>query len=83
MEHFRFTGPTAPSDTNLTDRETEVLALIARGLRNTEVAAQMGIAETTVAGYIKIIYRKLGIGSRAEAAWHAARLGLNDTPGQR
>ncbi|MDR5653213.1 response regulator transcription factor [Ruixingdingia sedimenti] len=80
MEHFRYTGPVAEAGATLTDRETEVLALIARGLRNVEVAAQMGIAETTVAGYIKIIYRKLGIGSRAEAAWHAARLGLNEPP---
>ncbi|MCR8825428.1 response regulator transcription factor [Pseudosulfitobacter koreensis] len=76
MEHFRFTGPTAGVDAQLTERETQVLGLIARGLRNAEVAHEMGIAETTVAGYIKIIYRKLGIGSRAEAAWHANRLGL-------
>lgn len=77
MEHFRLTGPTAEIDAQLTERETEVLGLIARGLRNAEVAAEMGIAETTVAGYIKIVYRKLGIGSRAEAAWHANRLGLH------
>lgn len=76
MEHFRFTGPTATVDAQLTERETQVLGLIARGLRNAEVAREMGIAETTVAGYIKIVYRKLGIGSRAEAAWHANRLGL-------
>ncbi|MGO4851297.1 response regulator [Phaeovulum sp. W22_SRMD_FR3] len=76
MEHFRLTGPVAGADAQLTERESQVLGLIARGLRNVEVAAEMGIAETTVAGYIKIIYRKLGIGSRAEAAWHANRLGL-------
>jgi DNA-binding NarL/FixJ family response regulator len=61
---------------HLTDRETEVLRLIASGLRNAEVAKEMGIADSTVAGYIKIIYRKLGISSRAEAAWHASQLGL-------
>ncbi len=82
MEHFRLTGPTAEIDARLTERETEVLGLIARGLRNAEVAAEMGIAETTVAGYIKIVYRKLGIGSRAEAAWHANRLGLHLVPGR-
>lgn len=74
MEHFRQTGPVAEPEAQLTLRETQVLELISRGLRNSEVATQMGIASTTVAGYIKIIYRKLGIGSRAEAAWHAARL---------
>ncbi len=76
MEHFRLTGPTAGVDATLTAREAQVLGLISRGLRNTEVATDMGIAESTVASYIKIIYRKLGIGSRAEAAWHASRLGL-------
>ncbi|OWU85013.1 LuxR family transcriptional regulator [Oceanicola sp. 22II-s10i] len=76
MEHFRYTGPAAGEDQDLTDRETEVLALIGRGLRNAEVARDLGIAETTVAGYIKAVYRKLGISSRAEAAWHAARMGL-------
>ncbi len=75
MDHFRLTGPCVPEAT-LTGRESEVLALIGRGLRNAEVAQQLKIAETTVAGYIKEIYRKLGISSRAEAAWHATRMGL-------
>lgn len=77
MEHFRRTGPAAP-DGELTAREREVLGLIGRGLRNNEVAVQLAISENTVAGYIKSIYRKLGISSRAEASWHAARLGLSD-----
>ncbi|MDO9524114.1 MAG: response regulator transcription factor [Gemmobacter sp.] len=77
MEHFRLTGPAAAPDADLTAREREVLALIGRGMRNTEVAASLGLAETTVAGYIKAVYRKLGISSRAEASWHATRLGLS------
>ncbi|MGR3453098.1 LuxR C-terminal-related transcriptional regulator [Pseudooceanicola sp.] len=77
MEHFRLTGPAEEADVRLTDREAEVLGLIGRGLRNAEVAKSLGIAESTVAGYIKDVYRKLGISSRAEAAWHAARLGLS------
>lgn len=80
MEHFQRTGPVAGEDDELTAREREVLALISRGLRNVDVAAQLGIAETTVATHLKSIYRKLGISSRAEAAWHAAMLGL--TPGK-
>ena len=79
MEHFKRTGPAAPED-DLTGREREVLGLIGRGLRNGEVAEALGISENTVAGYIKDIYRKLGISSRAEASWHAARLGLGETP---
>lgn len=79
MEHFKRTGPAAPED-DLTGREREVLGLIGRGLRNGEVAETLGISENTVAGYIKDIYRKLGISSRAEASWHAARLGLAEAP---
>ena len=75
MSHFRDTGP-VDAETRLTPRETEVLALIAHGLRNAEVAAELSLAESTVAGYIKDIYRKLGISSRAEASWHATRMGL-------
>lgn len=75
MQHFQRTGPAAPED-NLTTREREVLGMIGRGLRNAEVAQALNLSENTIAGYIKDIYRKLGISSRAEASWHAARLGL-------
>jgi DNA-binding NarL/FixJ family response regulator len=77
MGHFSRTGPISDDDGKLTQREIDVLALISRGLRNAEVADELGLAESTVAGYIKTIYRKLGISSRAEAAWHATRLGLS------
>ncbi len=76
MEHFQRTGPVESSDDDLSDREKQTLALISRGYRNSDVANQLGIAESTVATHIKSIYRKLGICSRAEAAWHATRLGL-------
>lgn len=79
MEHFRLTGPAASADAELTARERDVLALIGRGLRNSDVATDLGVAESTVASHIKAIYRKLGISSRAEASWHATRMGL--TPG--
>ena len=79
MEHFRFTGPAAEPDGELTAREKEVLTLIARGLRNSDVASALVLAESTVASHIKAIYRKLDIGSRAEASWHATRLGLGQS----
>lgn len=60
----------------LTPRETEVLRLIGRGLRSGEAAKVMGVTELTVAGYVKAIYRKLNICSRAEAALEAAKRGL-------
>lgn len=76
MEHFRYTGPAADPEEDLTAREKEVLGLIGRGLRNVDVAASLDLAESTVASHIKSIYRKLGISSRAEASWHATRMGL-------
>lgn len=76
MQHFRLTGPVSRNEHQLTQRETDVLSLIARGLRNAEVADELDLAESTIAGYIKGIYRKLGISSRAEASWHATQMGL-------
>ncbi|MET0370504.1 MAG: response regulator transcription factor [Sphingobium sp.] len=60
----------------LTPRETDVLRLIGRGLKVSEAAGALGISDGTVAGYLKTIYRKLDIGSRAEAAVEAVRRGL-------
>lgn len=60
----------------LTPRETDVLRLIGRGLRNGEAATALGLSKMTVTDYIKTIYRKLDVSSRAEAALEAARRGL-------
>jgi len=76
MEHFRLTGPAAKPEGKLTARERDVLALIGRGFRNSDVARSLDLAESTVASHIKAIYRKLGLSSRAEASWHASQLGL-------
>lgn len=61
---------------NLTQREVDVLRLIAKGYRTSEAASLLGLSATTVASYVREIYRKLGISSRAEAAMEAARRGL-------
>lgn len=60
----------------LSPREVEALRLIAKGYRTAEAAELMGITAHTLAGYIKSVYRKLGISSRAEATLEASRLGL-------
>ena len=60
----------------LTNRETDVLRLVGRGLKVSEAAASLQLSEQTVSGYLKTIYRKLDINCRAEAALEAARLGL-------
>lgn len=77
MEHFRLTGPVTEEASTLTGREREVLAFISRGLRNIDVAETLGLSESTIASHLKSIYRKLGISSRAEASWHATRMGLS------
>lgn len=75
MRHFSETVMVS-GEAPLTPREADVLSLIGRGLRNAEVAAELNISTNTVSGYIKQVYSKLGISSRAEAAWHSKRLGL-------
>lgn len=76
MDHFRLTGPCDNKEDLLSPREREVLGLIARGLRIADAARALGMAEGTAASHVKSIYRKLDIGSRAEAALHASRMGL-------
>jgi DNA-binding NarL/FixJ family response regulator len=63
-------------DRRLSPRETEVLSLVGRGLARGDVADVLAISENTVAKYLKEIYRKLRISSRAEAALEARRRGL-------
>lgn len=61
----------------LTPRENEALMMIAKGYSVKESARLMNISHHTVSGYIKEIYRKLHVNSRAEAAALATRLGVN------
>jgi DNA-binding NarL/FixJ family response regulator len=68
--------PGAASAVQLTTRETDVLRLIAKGLTMAEVGRDLNISTHTVSGYVKDIYRKLNISSRAEAAISARSLGL-------
>ncbi len=82
MNHFRRQPPApqtaAPTEDEcaLTPRELEVLALLGRGSRVSEAARRLGLTDHTVSTYVKIIYRKLRITSRAEAALEASRRGL-------
>ncbi len=59
----------------LTEREQETLRLLAEGLSNQAIAAQMGIHETTVAKYVSALLGKLGLTSRTQAALYAVRSG--------
>ena len=61
---------------DLTARELDVLRLIARGMRNKEIAAQLGISEETTQGHVKNILSKLGLHDRTEAVAVAVRRGI-------
>jgi HD-GYP domain-containing protein (c-di-GMP phosphodiesterase class II) len=68
--------PRWPAD--LTDREVEVLRLIARGRSNREVAGQLFISPKTVGRHVENLYRKIGVSSRAAAAVFAMEHRLLD-----
>lgn len=60
----------------LSDRENEVLLRVAKGFTLPEIGVQLNLSRHTIADYVKQIYRKLNVNSRAEAALEAQRLGL-------
>jgi two-component system, NarL family, response regulator LiaR len=60
----------------LTDREAEVLGLLARGQANKQIASELFVEEKTVKAHVSSILRKLGVHSRTQAALHAVRTGL-------
>ena len=60
----------------LTERENEVLLRVAKGFTLPEIGVQLNLSRHTIADYVKQIYRKLNVSSRAEAALEAQRLGL-------
>ena len=66
----------------LSVREREVLALIARGLRNRDIAERLVITEATVKSHVHQILHKLGVGNRAGAAVLASRWAPDPRPGE-
>ncbi len=67
--------------TPLTEREREVLALMASGATNREIAAQLHLSPHTVKEHTSTLYRKLDVRNRAEAVQRAERLGLASDQG--
>ena len=68
---------TAPIQPNpLSDRETEILQLLAKGMSFNEIGDILTISPHTVTAHIKKIYRKLQVHSRGEAVYEAAQMGL-------
>jgi DNA-binding NarL/FixJ family response regulator len=79
MLRFFLPAPTttqAADDEHLSPREEEVLQLIAKGYKLAEVGELLKVSRNTAAGYLKSVYRKLNISSRAEATLAAAKRGL-------
>jgi DNA-binding NarL/FixJ family response regulator len=74
---LNFFNPQIPN-TDLTKREKEVLVLIAKGYKVPNVAELLGIKSSTCYGYVKDIYLKLDINSRAQATLAASKMGLID-----
>lgn len=72
------TTPNEPSLLpTLTERETDVLRLIARGLSNREIATTLHLTEGTVKGYVSAILAKLEVNDRTQAALYAVKHKLN------
>lgn len=67
-EHLRYTP--------LTPRELEVLTLLAKGMRNKEIAASLAISDQTAQGHVQNILEKFGVHDRVEAVTIAARRGI-------
>ncbi len=58
----------------LTEREEQILSLIAQGLTNREISSRLSISESTAENHIHHIYTKLRITNRAQAVAHAFKL---------
>jgi two-component system, NarL family, response regulator LiaR len=67
-------APESPE--TLTERESDVLKLLARGKANKEIARELDVGEQTVKSHVGHILAKLGVQSRTQAALHAVRIGL-------
>ena len=69
--------------THTNEREQRVIELVAQGLKNKEVACEMGTTEHVIKNYLRTIYDKLGLWNRVELAlWYEARRHESFIPAQ-
>jgi DNA-binding NarL/FixJ family response regulator len=69
-------GSAEPEEFGLTERQAEVLGLMARGKSNRDIAAQLGLSEGTVKIHLTAIFKALGVASRTQAMVVIARKGI-------
>ena len=67
---------------DLTEREREVLRLVASGLANKQIARRLGISEKTVKGHLTHVFQAIGVTDRTQAALWAERNGLSGEHGE-
>jgi LuxR family maltose regulon positive regulatory protein len=72
----RLSRPHQPLAEPLTNRELDVLELLAQRLSNKEIAEKLFVAPTTVKGHLNNIYQKLEVGKRREAVVKAQKIGI-------
>jgi len=65
--------------TNLTQRETDILALLAEGRSNRDISQVLFLSEKTVKAHLAAIFRKLGVSNRTQAAMAAVSMGIGPT----
>jgi two-component system nitrate/nitrite response regulator NarL len=78
LDHVRAAGAEAPAEppVRLSDRERDILRLIAAGKDNAAIGRELYISPGTVRKYVSSIFAKLGVGNRVDAAVYAVRRGL-------
>jgi DNA-binding NarL/FixJ family response regulator len=69
-----------PWPAGLTDREVEVLRLVAQGRSNREIASELCIAQKTAGNHVEHVYTKLGVSNRTQASLAAIDLSLTGFP---
>ena len=69
-------GPSERTIDRLSERELEILSLVADGFRNKEIASHLFISERTVKFHVSVVFQKLAVSSRTEAVREAVRRGL-------
>jgi NarL family two-component system response regulator LiaR len=77
LQEFSRTEPDTPEAETLTDREREVLGLVARGLQDEDIAQKLSISPVTVRTHVSNILHKLHLNNRVQATLYALRQGIS------